>query len=72
MPTPPSELLRTNERKLEQLREEVLGEGTLPKYILDLLTAFQLSVRKGSHSVDAQEIRGVLGGADIGLPSTEM
>jgi hypothetical protein len=66
------ELLRTNERKLEQVRDAILGEKKLPKHILDLTSQFQVNMRKGSHTVYAQEIRDVLGGADIGLPSTEL
>jgi hypothetical protein len=66
------QLLKTNEQNLKQLRNKVLGERKLPKYLLDLMSQFQLNMRKGSHSVDAQEIRAVLGGADIGLPSSDL
>jgi hypothetical protein len=66
------QLLKTNEQNLKLLRKKVLGERKLPKYILDLMIQFQLNMRKGSHSVNAQEIRAVLGGADIGLPSSEL
>jgi len=66
------DFLRMNEQKLEQLREEVLGEKKLPEHILDLMNQFQVNMRKGEHTVYAQEIRNVLGGADIGLPSTEL
>ena len=66
------ELLKTNEQNLEQLRDEILEKRSLPKYVLDLMKKIQLNLRKGSHSVYAQEISEVLGGADIGLPSTEL
>lgn len=58
----------TTKQRLEQLRDAIVKERSPRKFRLDLLERCHLDMRNGSHSIDAYEIRNVLGGADIGFP----
>jgi|GEM_PF-4707300 hypothetical protein len=62
-------LLKENKDQIKGLWKMIMDEKQIPKRVLDLLTQFQLDMRKKSHQVSASEIREVLGGADVGTPS---
>ena len=64
--------LKTNKQRLVPLRDKILKERKLPECVLNPLNTFQRDMRKNSHTVNPQEIRDVLGRADIGLPSSDL
>ena len=67
-----AELMRSNKSLLTELRNELIENKRLPKHILDLLKQFQINMRGNRHNVSAMEIRELLGGADVGLPGTDL
>lgn len=66
------QLLKSNKNQIKQLWKIIIDEKQMPKRVLDLLTQFQLDMRKKTYRVSASEIREVLGGADVGTPSTDL
>ena len=58
--------------KIEQLRKNILTRKEIPKRVLDLLKQFQINMRQQSHQFSAPEIRELLGGVDVGTPSSDL
>lgn len=66
------QLQKTNKNRIEQLGKMIDDKKKMPKRVLDLLTQFQLDMRKQSHQFSASEIRELLGGANVGIPSPDL